>query len=83
MNVKPRLRRTYFFNLDLTATWRDFSLERTGVDLGNEIDLQATAAITPHLTMLAKYADFDSPAPIPAGGAADCTKTWFGFEYKY
>lgn len=80
VNIRPRLRRDHFFNLDLTARWHDFNFERTGADLGQEINAQATAAITTRLTLGLKYADFQTDA---AALYPDTTKSWFTIEYRY
>ena len=85
LNVKPRLRRTYFFNTDLTARYHDFNDQRTGADLAHEWDLQATAAITTKFSVALKYADFQREKTVPLGTAtppASRTKVWLTLEYK-
>jgi hypothetical protein len=64
-------------NLVLTARHHDFEAELTGADLGSEVDLMATAQITPRLSAVAKLADYDG---VP--GFADRQKIWVGFEFK-
>ncbi|WP_442957671.1 alginate export family protein [Phenylobacterium sp.] len=84
-NIKPRFRRTYFFNTDILVRYHDFNAERTGADLGHEWNVQVQAAITPKLSVAAKYADFQREAFVPVGGAApppSRTKVWFTLEYK-
>jgi len=76
----PRWKWDYLFNLSFLARYHDFEAERTGADLGSEWDLQATGAITPRLSWLLKFADYDGPGVAPA--PADRTKVWFGFEWK-
>lgn len=66
-----------FSNLVLTARYHDFQTELTGADLGSELDFMATAQITPRLSAVAKYADYDG---VP--GFADRQKFWLGFEFK-
>jgi hypothetical protein len=83
--VRPRFRFTYWFNTELTATYHDFNAERTGADLGKELDLQLVAGITPRLTFLAKYADFKREPTVPTGtalGPPDRSKLWISFEYR-
>lgn len=83
--VRPRFKFTYLFNTEFMVRYHDFDAERTGADLGSEWDLQATAAITPKLSLLAKYADFDREETVPAGttlAPPDRAKFWFGLEYK-
>lgn len=77
--VNPRWRMTHLFNINLTARYHEFEAERTGADLGSEIDLSASAQITRRLGWLVKWADYDGP-----GGAApaDRTKTWVGLEFR-
>ena len=85
LNVKPRMRFTYLFNLDLTLRYHDFDDERTGADLGDEWDAQLSAAVTPKLSFALKYADFDRETVVPLGTAtppASRTKVWFTLEYK-
>ena len=85
LNLKPRFKRTYVFNTDLIARYHDFNDQRTGADLAREWDLQATAAITPKLSVALKYADFQREAKVPVGTAApppSRTKVWFTLEYK-
>lgn len=76
----PRWRWDNLFNLAFTARYHDFSAQRTGADLGQEWDLQATGAFTPQLSWLLKFADYDGPGVAPA--PADRTKVWFGVEFK-
>lgn len=77
LTVKPPLKLAYLSNIELTARGHSFEAERGGADLGDEIDLLASAAITKQLTVLAKYADYDGAPGFPAR-----TKFWFGFEFK-
>lgn len=70
----------YLSNLILTARIHDFEAERTGADLGSELDLMATGSVTPQLSWLVKFADYDGPGVAPA--RADRTKLWFGLEWK-
>ena len=54
-------------------------------DLAKEWDVQISAAITPKLSILAKYADFDREETVPAGttlAPVDRRKAWFSIEYK-
>lgn len=76
----PRWKWDYLFNLSFLARYHDFEAERTGADLGSEWNLQATGAITPRLSWLLKYADYDGPGVAPA--PADRNKIWFGFEWR-
>jgi hypothetical protein len=76
----PRWKWDYLFNLSFLARYHDFEAERTGVDLGTEWNLQATGAITPRLSWILKFADYDGPGVAPA--PADRTKVWVGFEWK-
>ena len=84
-NIKPRFRRTYFFNSDFLVRYHDFDDQRTGADLGHEWDAQFTVAITPKLSVQLKYADFQREKIVPLGTAtlpASRTKAWFTLEYK-
>jgi hypothetical protein len=74
---RPNISAPYFSAPALTLVWHDFEAERTGADLGEEIDVLASASITRRLSMLIKYADYDG-----TGAPADTTRTWVGFEFK-
>lgn len=85
LNVKPRFRYAYWFNTDIIVRYHDFDSERTGADLGRELNVQVQAAITPKLSVALKYADFEREALVPPGSAApppSRTKVWFTLEYK-
>lgn len=85
LNVKPRFKRTWFFNSDVVVRYHDFNDQRTGADLGHEWNLQVTAAITPKLSVQLKYADFQRETTVPAGTLAppaSRSKAWFTLEYK-
>ena len=84
--VRPRFRFAYLFNTEFTARYHDFDDQRTGADLASEWDLQATAAITPKLSLLVKYADFEREKTVPLGTAAppaSRTKGWISLEYRF
>jgi hypothetical protein len=85
LNVKPRFKRTYFFNSDILVRYHLFEDQRTGASLGSEWDAQIQAAITPKLTAALKYADFERDNSVPIGTATpppSRTKVWFTLEYK-
>jgi hypothetical protein len=85
LNVKPRRRWTYLFNIDVIVRWHDFQDERTGAHLGNEWNAQVQAAINPRLSAALKYADFERDDVVPRGTATpppSRTKVWFTVEYK-
>lgn len=63
--------------LELTARYHAFETERTGADLGDEVDLLASAAVTTRLTALVKYADYDGVPGFPSR-----RKLWLGLEFK-
>lgn len=65
-------------SLELTARYHDYETERTGAELGEELNLLASAALSSRVTGVVKYADYDG---VP--GFADRTKVWVGFEFKY
>jgi hypothetical protein len=86
VTAQPRFKFTYLFNTAFLVRYHDFNDQRTGADLAREWDAQATAAITPKLTALLKYADFKRESAVPAGTAtapASRSKLWFSLEYKY
>lgn len=85
INVKPKLKLTHLFNIDLTARRHDFNDQRTGADLATEWDLQALAFVTPKLSVALKYADFQREGSVPKGTATpppSRTKVWVVLEYK-
>ncbi len=60
------------------AVYHDFSSERTGTDLGDELDLLLKAVINPHLSATAKYATLDGTS----AGPADRDKFWFQIDFN-
>lgn len=85
LNLKPRWRSTYLFNLDLIVRYHHFDAQRTGADLGHEWNVQLTAAVTPRISTAIKYADFEREAFVPIGTAqppASRTKVWLTLEYR-
>ncbi len=85
VNVKPRWRWTYLFNIDATVRYHDFNDQRTGANLGREFNAQVAAAINPKLSAAIKYADFERETRVPLGTATpppSRTKIWFTLEYK-
>jgi hypothetical protein len=86
LNVKPRWRWTYLFNLDVVVRYHDFWAERTGAHLGREWNAQIVGTLNPKLSAAIKYADFErDDSRVPAGRAApppSRTKIWFTLEYK-
>ena len=85
VNVKPRWKWTYLFNVDVLVRYHDFDDQRTGANLGREWDAQVQAALNPKLTAALKYADFERKTRVLAGTAtppASRTKVWFTLEYK-
>lgn len=86
LTVRPRFRITYLFNTEFTVRYHDFDDQLTGADLATEWDLQATAAITPKISVLIKYADFERETTVPLGAAApppSRTKGWISLEYRF
>lgn len=85
LNVKPRWRWTYLFNMDVLVRYHDFNDQRTGANLGREFNAQVGAAINPKLSAAIKYADFERQTRVPVGTATpppSRTKIWFTLEYK-
>jgi hypothetical protein len=64
----------------LTLIYHDLSTARLGVGLGHEWDAVATVGLTKHLSLLAKYADYDASASPLA--PASRRKTWLALSYK-
>jgi Alginate export len=80
VNLRPRWRKDNFFNLDFTIRYHEFQTQRTGINIGTELNAQFTASFTPQLSMIAKAASFDG-TDLP-GSFADRTKVWIGLEYR-
>jgi hypothetical protein len=70
----------YLSNLTVTARYHAFDADRTGADLGSERDLMVSGTVTPQLSWLVKFADYDGSASPLA--PADRSKIWLGFEWK-
>jgi hypothetical protein len=82
---RPKIKAPFFSSPEFTATYHAFDDEKTGAYLAHEVDLQATAAITPRLTGLVKFADFTRQGAVPVGTATpppSRDKVWVGFEFK-
>jgi hypothetical protein len=73
--VKPKVAAVP--DLQLMVVAHAFKAQRGGADLGDELDLQATAPITKRLSGVIKYAAYDG---VP--GFASRQKFWFGFDFK-
>ena len=75
--IKPPLKLEHLSNVVLTGVYHDFTAARGGADLGREVDLQATAAITKQVSGLIKFADYDGVVGLPSR-----RKVWVGLEFK-
>ncbi|WP_091737738.1 alginate export family protein [Phenylobacterium immobile] len=85
LNVRPRLRLPHLSKIDLILRHHDFKAQQTGARLGREWDLQAQAAVTPHLTAAMKFADFRRAKAVRAGATpapASRAKLWLTLEYR-
>lgn len=83
--VRPPFAAPFLSKPELMARWHDFHADLTGAQLGSELDLMATAAVTSKLSALVKYADFHRENAVPAGTVAappSRSKVWVGFEFK-
>jgi hypothetical protein len=60
-----------------TAMYHDFSAARGGADFGNEWDGSVGVAVDKHVSVLAKYADFNG-----VGAFKDKSIFWLQVEYK-
>lgn len=63
----------------LGAYYHDFQAEDSNADFGTEIDLVATWPINEHLSLQAKFADFDSDDDTRY---QDTTKGWLTVQFK-
>ncbi len=63
----------------LSLIHHDFDTVHNRCDLASEWDVVATVALTPHLNLMVKYADFHKDDPA---APASRTKTWVMFQYK-
>lgn len=62
----------------VSLTWHDFSAERTGADLGREIDLTTTFVVANDFSGVMKFAHYSG-----GGGFADRMRFWLGFTWKF
>jgi hypothetical protein len=63
----------------MAAVWlHDFKTERGGQPLGSEVDVELTARLGEHLSVGAKYADYDGD-----GGFASRRKLWLQIDCAY
>jgi len=80
------LNATIAFNLPgklkpvLSAVWHDFRTDVGDAHIGTEWDAVATVQLTPRLSAMLKYADFEKATA--AGAPASRTKTWVALQYK-
>jgi len=65
----------------LTAVWHGFRAPRTGMTLGQEWDLMASARIARGLTGLIKYARYRGPRPARAPFASR-SRLWLQLDYR-
>lgn len=66
----------------------DFEMQRTGVSLGSEVDVQLEVAIDKQFTVLLKYADYRGDGALTGAGgwtpaARDKTVAWAVVSFKY
>jgi hypothetical protein len=78
LSVKPRFKLPYLFNTEFFVRYDDFKAQTDNTSLGSEWDLQATGQITPKISALLKFADYQG-----VKGFASRDKVWVGLEYKY
>ena len=64
----------------LSAVWHDFRSDVGSARIGTEWDAVATVQLTPRLSAMLKYADFEKGSA--AGAPASRTKTWVALQYK-
>lgn len=69
-----------FKNPMFNLAYHDFKTDNLGLNIGNEWDASFGFAITPKLSALIKYADYErSSSAMPASR----TKSWLQLNYKY
>ncbi|MGE0740990.1 MAG: alginate export family protein [Hyphomonadaceae bacterium] len=66
-------------DLTFMARWYEFETERTGLDLGNELDLSVSADLTEQLSFAVEYGDYNAGDP---GSPAPRTRTRLMLMYK-
>lgn len=76
----PVWKAQYLSGFNILVRRHEFEADRTGADLGAEWDASVGARLTPRLTWLVKYADYNGPDV--ANAPADRTKLWLQFEWK-
>lgn len=64
----------------LSTVWHDFRTDVGSARIGTEWDAVATVQLTPHLSAMLKYADFEKGSAV--GAPASRTKTWVALQYK-
>ncbi len=79
--ITPRFKFRYLYNFAVLVRYHDFRAATTNASLGTEWNAQVQALITPRLTALVKYADYQGPSPlVPA--FASRRKLWLSLEFK-
>lgn len=68
--------------IGLTAFYHDFQSEDGNIDYGDEIDLVATYAFNPHVSLMVKYAVFDQGDKV-GNPATDTDKLWLMLTFVF
>ena len=80
-------------NIKILSRYHDFNSDQGSIHYGREFDIQATKAVTQHLSFLIKYANYwadggDTSAAVTAGNLAglisqDTQKWWLQGQLKF
>jgi len=68
-----------FSDLSFTVRWYEFESERTGADLGEELDFEIAGELTDNLSLQLRSGDYRGG---DAGSPAERRRIWLSLEYK-
>lgn len=75
----PEWEAPLFSDLSFTVRWYEFEAERTGADLGEELDFEIAGDLTDNVSLLIRSGDYRGGG---VGSPADRRRMWLEFTYK-
>ncbi len=75
----PEWEAPLFSDLSFTVRWYEFEAERTGADLGEELDFEISGDLTDNVSLLIRSGDYRGG---DIGSPADRRRTWLELTYK-
>ena len=86
ISIRPPIKTfTYFAKPEIIVWYHDFDDQLRGSNIGQELDISGSAALTKNVVLLIKYADFKRSFTNPVSSAtppASRNKFWVSLEFK-